>query len=169
MWVPPDGCLCCAARTALLLSSPHPVTSNLLPQIANGNKKKCKTLDWEAAAEKAEADTENQHLRQLAHTKKYLFVCFDSLSSCSFSPRYRARAWPHVPCRWDRAPRRRGAAVAPAHRQPGAAMGHGLGKPGSFAVPVRSQAQGRLSASLPSHRGRQGSSLPAPRLFFLHG
>lgn len=138
MWVPPDGCLCCAARTALLLSSPHPVTSNLLPQIANGNKKKCKTLDWEAAAEKAEADTENQHLRQLAHTKQYLFVCFDSRSSCSFSPWYRARAWPHVPSRWARAPRRRGAAVAPARRQPGDAIGHGLGKTGSFAVTVRS-------------------------------
>lgn len=53
-----------------------------------------------------------------------------------------------------------------ARRQPGAAIGHGLGKTGSFAVTVRSWAQSRLTASLPSSRGRQGSSLPAPRLFF---
>lgn len=49
------------------------------------------------------------------------------------------------------------------------ARGHGLGKTGSFAVTVRSSAQGRLTASLPSPGGRQGSSLPARRLFFLQG
>lgn len=49
----PDGRRCRAARTAVLLSSHHPGASNLLPQITNSSKEKCKPLNLEAAAGRA--------------------------------------------------------------------------------------------------------------------
>lgn len=142
MRVPPDGRPCRAARTALLLSSRHPATSNLLPQIANGNKKERKRLDWEAVAEKNEADTENhdspdQHLRRLARTEKCLFVCSLRLPLPPVHSALGALPGPGHTSRQDGAPCRRGSA-----RSPGLLAGSrptqrltGWGKPGGLPSP----------------------------------